>query len=624
MSHMPELKGAERPAQDDDAASGSSYFSDEYTLPGDDVDNDARSIASASSWDSYDSVCPPPDPLPSYRVPQAQGTSQPVYEAWVLCMSHETDHDVTKLTSCGVDFLSARDEEKPFVVSGSESYDQQELSDMTLASVDSYHAATKRGFAARLFRGKPKTYEQDLDERLRKLPMALQSNLHDLLRNREEATSNRFRRRDWTVVMMREQYRYRFANAAPEQVKKKKGLWKGKDPRRVEYLFVIKGAEGKVAADDKGMYQPSEFGNPWRRVDDEEKRLRERAKDIKRHGKGYLGDEWCPPPRRRSLSPVPNPRGPPPGSRFQDIHDPGRTRTIIIERERGRPDSRSRSRSRSRGAYSPRSPSWSPMRHEHSSHLNPFVPLPVPMGGPSLPPLPPTPGAYCAPTPGPYFAPTPGRFLPPPCVPAGHHHPPFGLPPIHYYPRSQPHGPPAPTNLVPEPPCVWQSVEMAHPSTDPEPLPQPDQFPIPVTMPMPVQQQHAAPYPLEISSPPQSPMPSFHCMGGAPPMMPPPGFPTMEACHRLFDAEFPRDDEDDDDSDDDAESDGSSLRSGGGDMPPPPPAPKPSNLTTPTEFSPASSHHTGSTVQSSTDGVTTSMSPAMKILWGAPACNLSR
>lgn len=582
MSVMSEFKGrAACPAENDDAYSGSSYLSDEYTLPGDSVDDDVRSIASVSSYESYDSFCPR-ERLPSYRVPKDQGTSQPVYEAWVLCMSHENDHEVTKLTTCGVDILSAHDEERPFVVSRTETYEQQELSDMTLASVNSYHAANKRGFAARLFRGKPKSYEQDLDERLRKLPVSLQSNLNGLLRNREEATSNRYRRRDWTVAMMREQYRYRFSNATPEPVKKK-GLWKGKDSRRVEYLFIIRGAEGRVAADDKGMYQPREFGNPWKRVDEEERQLRERSKDIRRFGKGYVQDGWFPRPRGRSLSPMPNAPGPVP--RFQDY--PRRPREVITVRERGRPYSRSRSRSQSRSRSRSRSPSYPPARNECLPPPNPFVPLPVHMGG-GMPPLPPTPGPYLCPTP---------RFIPPPFVPAGNHLAPFGLAPFEPCMRSQLHGPSNPGDLAPEP-CTWpQPSGMSQTYADAEPLPRPDQLPIPIPV------HHGAPFPFEISSPPQSPRASFHCMGGAPPA-PPGGFPTMEACHRLFDAEFPHDSDDDDEEE--------TSQSGSNSAPPPPP--KPSNLTTPTEFSPASSHHTGSTVQS-TDDAARPGGPGMEVFW---------
>lgn len=560
-----------RPVVQDDEISSGSYQSDGYTLPGDSMDDDARSIASASSYESYDSVCPR-ERLPSYRVPRGQGTSQPVYEAWVLCMSHETDHDITKITSCGFDLVSAHDEEKPFVVSRTEPYEQQELSDMTLASVNSYNAANKRGFTARLLCGKPKTYEQALDGRIRKLPVSLQSNLNGLLRNREEASSNRFHRREWTVVMMREQYRYRFASAAPEPVKKK-GFWRGKDSRRVEYLFVIRGAEGRVATDDKGMYQPREFGNPWKRVDEEEFYLRERSKDIRRFGKGYVQDGWCPRPRGRSLSPMPNYAGPPP-PQFRQCPPP--QRPLIIE-ERGRPYSRSRSRSRSESRSRSRSPSYPPMMNDYRPHLNPFVPMPLPMGG--MPPLPPPP---------------PGRFLGQTLAAPGPHQPPFGLPPFENRMRSQLHdrmsfpNPPNPSDLLPEP-CAWsQPLGVPLTYSEGQPIPQSDILPVPMHM------HAAAPFPFEISSPPQSPRPSFSCMGGAPPASP--RLPTMEACHRLFDAEFLHDA-------------GSSSSSN----PPPPPPPKPSNLTTPTEFSPASSNHTGSTVQS-TD-VTTPGGPGMEVFW---------
>ncbi|KAI3392872.1 hypothetical protein diail_5047 [Diaporthe ilicicola] len=572
---------AARPVQDDDARSSSSrssYHSDGYTLPGDGVDDDACSIASASSYESYDTVCPR-ERLPSYRVAREQGTSQPVYEAWVLCLSHENDYEVTKVTSCGLDLFSTHEEERPFVVSRTESYEQDELADMTLASVNSHHAATRRGVAARLFRGKPKTYEQELDGRLRKLPVALQSNLNGLLRNREKATSNRFHRREWTVVMMREQYRYRFASAAPEPVKKK-GFWKGKDSRRVEYLFVIRGAEGRVAADDKGMYQPREFGNPWKKVDEEERIMRQRSRDIRRFGKECVQDGWFPRPRGRSLSPRPD-RPAPPQPPFRNYPPP--PHPVITER--GRPCARARSPGYGRS----RSPSSNPSIYHpaaYSSHPppNPFVPLHVPMGG--MAPLAPPP-----PPPGPYICPgATSRFLaPPPPETAGLHLPPFGLPPFEHPARSQVPGhfnfpipPPSPADLSPEQQCTWSSQPLGAVL----PLTYDEREPLPVPVPM---HRHTAtaPFPFELSPPPQSPRPaSFTCLGGggAAPPAPSPRPPTVEEeacmCHRLFDADFFF-------SHDSAPA-----------LPPPPPPPKPSNLTTPTDLSPASSDHTGSTVHS--------------------------
>ncbi|KUI61187.1 hypothetical protein VP1G_08354 [Cytospora mali] len=276
---------------EDDEASVGSYHSDAYTLPGHHMDDDGRSIMSALSHESYDSFCPR-ERLPSYRVPKEQGASQPVYEAWVLCISHETGHEVTKLTSCGFNILSTHDEAAPWVFCKAESYEQQELCDMTLAAVERYQAANKRCLPSRLIRGQAKPYEHDLDQRIQKLPVSMQSELHGLLRRREEATSNRFHRRDWTVAMMREQYRYRFASAKPEEVKRSGGFWKKKDQRRIEYFFILRGADGKVATDNKGLYQPREFGNPWKRVDEDERWERERARDMNHFGKEFVQHGW--------------------------------------------------------------------------------------------------------------------------------------------------------------------------------------------------------------------------------------------------------------------------------------------------------------------------------------------
>ncbi|ROV93641.1 hypothetical protein VMCG_08100 [Cytospora schulzeri] len=345
----------------DDEVSVGSYHSDAYTLPCHNMDDDGRSIMSVSSYESYDSFCPR-ERLPSYRVPKEQGASQPVYEAWTLCMSHETGHEVTKLTACGFSILSTHDEEAPWVYYKAEPCEQQELSDMTLAAVGRYQAANKRCLPSRLIRGVAKPYEHDLDQRIQKLPIAIQSELNSLLRHREEATSNRFHRRDWTVAMMREQYRYRFASAKPEEVKRSTGLWKKKEQRRTEYFFVIRGADGKVATDDRGMHQPRENGNPWKKVDEYERWERERAKDMRRFGKEYVQRGWYPRPRGRSLSPGYLPSPPPLQPAFDDVPPPPRR----VRVERGR--SRSRSRSRSRD------PSFSPMPNERFPTLNPFAP----------------------------------------------------------------------------------------------------------------------------------------------------------------------------------------------------------------------------------------------------------
>lgn len=251
------------------------------------------------------------------RVPKSEGVSQPVFEAWVLNYS-ENQYDVERTNFCGLKILKRYETSTPYVGFRTPSYDQDELRGMTLDAVSGYHAANKRCLPSRLLRGRAKSYEQHLDERIQKLPRPVQSELNLLLGDRESATCNRFRRRDWTVVMLREEYRYKFATAEHEEVKKSssKRYWKKGDKRPVHYLFVLRGEDGKVAADDKGMHTTTRHGNPWKRVDETERREKERERHIRRHGKsGYdhIDDFFVPDddallPERFHAPPFPSPR----------------------------------------------------------------------------------------------------------------------------------------------------------------------------------------------------------------------------------------------------------------------------------------------------------------------------
>lgn len=159
---------------------------------------------------------------------------------------------------------------------------------MTLNAVNGYQAANKRCLPSRLIRGRAKSYQQDLDQRIQKLPRPVQSELNLLLGDRESATCNRFHRRDWTVVMMREEYSYKFATVEHEEVKKNKRFWKKGDKRPIHYLFILRGEDGKVATDDKGMHTATRHGNPWKRVDEKERREKWRERNTRRYGKGYI------------------------------------------------------------------------------------------------------------------------------------------------------------------------------------------------------------------------------------------------------------------------------------------------------------------------------------------------
>ncbi|KAJ4388828.1 hypothetical protein N0V93_006289 [Gnomoniopsis smithogilvyi] len=290
-----------RPLADDQVSLGS-YHSDAYTLPCDPFEDDVRS---QHSRDSYDSSCHEAE-LPSYRVPTDQGVSQPVYEAWIIYYSDSQDA-MQKTSFCGFPVCTRYAESSPYVSCITEPYAQDDLAAMTRTALQGYQSAHKRSFPSRFLRNRPKSYEADLDARIQKLPRPVQSELDGLLGDREAATGNRFHKRDWTVAMMREQYRYRFATAEYEEVKKRDNrFWKKSGTKRPsEYFFIIRGGEGRVAVDDTGMQTATRHGNPWKRVDELEQARKTLARVARRYGKDHepaqvrLRDRSLSPPPRR-------------------------------------------------------------------------------------------------------------------------------------------------------------------------------------------------------------------------------------------------------------------------------------------------------------------------------------
>lgn len=155
---------------------------------------------------------------------------------------------------------------------------------MHLDTLSEYHAKNERTWASRLIRGPARSYKDDIDRRIRKLPGPVQSEINQLLADRENASSNRYHNRAWTVVLMQEQLPYRFADANPTAVKKHKvRLWKnpGKSTCR-EYFIIIRGTEGRPVNDKKGVRAFKRFGNPWKDADKAECREKARQRKIKR------------------------------------------------------------------------------------------------------------------------------------------------------------------------------------------------------------------------------------------------------------------------------------------------------------------------------------------------------
>ncbi|PSR81733.1 hypothetical protein BD289DRAFT_32643 [Coniella lustricola] len=479
-----------------------------------------------------------------FRVSKEQGVSQPVYEAWILYMDSTTGR-VEQTSVCGLNlFTKRRPLSHPYVVRNTRPYDQHELSEMTLAAMQRYHAASKRCLPARLVRGRPQTYERDLDSRIRKLPRAVQFELDALLGDRENATRNRFHRRDWTVTMLREQYSYRFASAEYDEVpRRSKCFWKSRSSkgRLTEFFFILRGADGKVAADDRGMYQATAHGNPWKRVDEAELALKQRARDTRRYGKQFVlqGDreerEWRD-ERARGRSPSPflpplqrvrvgrhEPRGFPSINPLDQRNESGSDAGMPFHR------------------FASPAPPPPPPPPPHLLPPAPHTRFPGLTSGQSLPLAYPHPWPYAQM--GMYY---PHAHLPPP--------PPPPQPPAPLSMSANLSGPGVPGGLFPELECSFDTC--THMSIPP-----------------------FADFPSSASS--TMPMPPFP--GYQPPTSDPLSFfPSSSEPNMLRDSTFTPV--------------GMPTWAGSSPCGSPPPAPRLSNLTTPTTFSPATSNRTGSSV----------------------------
>lgn len=443
------------------------------------------------------------------RVPESQGVSEPVYEAWTLYLSDAQD-SIEKTSFCGLSITRHFPESQPFVSCTNQPYDQDQLSSMTVDAVQHHLAANKRSLPSRVIRGRPKSYERHLDERIQKLPRAVQSELNALLGDREDASSNRFHRRDWTVVAMQEEYHFRFANAECEQVNKTRRFWnKKKEAKRPkQYFFIIRGGEGRVATDDKGIHRARRNGNPWKRVDGIERIQKQQARDIRRFGKAYVNGLGQ---RRTSVSD--RSVSPPPPHR------------VRVDRD---------------------SPEDYPLPSS-----NPFAPSPqyVGRGMHPPPPQPPVPFTYPTPPLGPLHCPTiPGPYYcpAPPVSMCGLQHARVGMP----YPPPQP--PRLPMDMLRSGFDVAAYNMENYPA---RPL-------SPSTAPRPA--SPSPPYNHQMHVPPHSPSPSHSLFVGF-------AGPALNSFQGV------------------SEHTGSSRTS-------PPPAPRLSNLTTPTTFSPATSDRTGSSI----------------------------
>ncbi|KAK5656901.1 hypothetical protein OQA88_4452 [Cercophora sp. LCS_1] len=423
--------------------------------------------------------------------------------------------------------------------------DQSELASMHLQALEQARSKTKRCWPSRILRGKAKSYEQDLDERCRGLPLQVQEAMHRLLQDKEWATSTRYRVRTYTVAVMRERERYRFAqteHADAAKPKHKVRFWKNKPvaPEGLDYFVVIRGAETKVCKDEKGFTQIFRRDNPWREVDIEENRQRERDERRKR------AEE------RRER------RYQPPSYRSSRSYSPPRNRNYEVRARRYIDRSRA-------GAHAAPPvqlfPHPAPIPRPVFTNATPFYgnrPPPPPRS-----PSPLSPTSYCPPPPPPPFAWPRPQYVPPPPPPPLYNPPTptygpshFGLQTPHcvacqqtaacmHFPRAgavctRPIT--ARDGIISHPPCF---ICMAR-----------DQRPVPFggppygSMPMPVQPMDepwsSAPPP---PPPPQSHIINLSCPAPGPPPYPVPGafgLETDEEAATDIESEVGSDDQGDD------------------------------------------------------------------------------
>lgn len=245
---------------------------------------------------------------PNSRVKRGEDSRQ-VYEAWNIyyCPDRREYYSGTKVLGFELDHYDTFESYASVVPQPSE---QSDLADTHLRAVKDFQDKHRRGWAGRLFRGKGKTYEQNLDERCGKLPERVKQAINTLLLDKERATSTRYRTRTWTVVSMREQLFYRFANADFPEVKPQKNrFWKKNKTanRPMMYSVVIQGRETKVCSSEEGITTFQFWDNPWASVDNAE--VRQRNRERRRQQESLREKRRFPSPpsyrsdRERSISP---------------------------------------------------------------------------------------------------------------------------------------------------------------------------------------------------------------------------------------------------------------------------------------------------------------------------------
>lgn len=229
----------------------------------------------------------------------------PVYEAWAIRRSLD-DQAITHFL--GATIWSSMTLEE--AIASPEDKSQPELANLHISAIEEYHAKHRRRcWASRVLRGKSTTYDQNLDKQCRAVPLNIQECIFNLLNRRSASTSTRYRDRTWSVAVLRQRERYRFASAEMQETKRHRlRPWKIDHSGTLDYYVVIRGVSTKVAPEGRELVRTKTSSNPWRDVDraEESRRWRE-ARTRERNSR-----------EKRSHSPP----------SYRDSRSPSRARTL--------------------------------------------------------------------------------------------------------------------------------------------------------------------------------------------------------------------------------------------------------------------------------------------------------
>lgn len=207
---------------------------------------------------------------------QLPASAKTIYESWTITFQRPTRRlrGWTTCLGCTVGKTVALEPGRIVAVAPRPHFEQEDLAQVA-ACARSQHGGGGGYWAKPSWAGGK--YEDELECRLRRLDGAVQGELHALLRDRSESTSNSFRRREYKLVMLLEVHGGEMTGAAGGSgrrggknrlwnVLRNKGTAAAARTPHVEYRVILRGSE--TAANDAGWGMYHRYSQPWRLADE--------------------------------------------------------------------------------------------------------------------------------------------------------------------------------------------------------------------------------------------------------------------------------------------------------------------------------------------------------------------